>query len=116
MPTTQEAVAKPPVYLVDGSGYIFRAFYAVQALTNSKGFPTNALFGFLRMLLKLLAQAKSEHVVVVFDAGRETFRNKLYTGVQAESGRVPRRSRAADASFPRVLASSRAARTGASRI
>jgi len=77
------------VYLVDGSGYIFRAFYAVPHLTTREGFPTNALFGFSRMLLKLLSSAGSEHVVVAFDAGRKTFRNELYPEYKANREECP---------------------------
>lgn len=77
------------VYLVDGSGYIFRAFYAVAPLSTSKGFPTNALYGFTRMLLRLLKESNSEHVVVVFDAGRETFRTELYKEYKANRSECP---------------------------
>lgn len=87
--TKDVAPGKGPVYVVDGSGYIFRAFYAVQSLTNSKGFPTNALFGFVRMLLKLLKDADSEYVVMVFDAGRQTFRNKLYPAYKQNRDECP---------------------------
>lgn len=77
------------VYLVDGSGFIFRAFFAIAPLNTSSGFPTNALFGFTRMLVKLLGQLGAEHVVVVFDAGRETFRNKLYPEYKANRPECP---------------------------
>jgi DNA polymerase I len=77
------------VYLVDGSGYIFRAFYAIQSLRTKEGFPTNALYGFTRMLLKLLAAADSQHVVVVFDAGRETFRTEIYKDYKANRKDCP---------------------------
>lgn len=87
---TQESPrSRRRVYLVDGSGYIFRAFYAVAPLTTAQGFPTNALFGFVRMLLKLLQQADSQHVVVVFDAGRITFRNELYSQYKANRSEPP---------------------------
>lgn len=76
-------------YLVDGSGYIFRAFYAVAPLSTKEGFPTNALFGFTRMLLKLLAASDSDHVVVVFDAGRKTFRSDLYQEYKANRVELP---------------------------
>ncbi len=76
-------------YLVDGSGYIFRAYYAVAPLTTKDGFPTNALFGFSRMLLKLLQASDSDHVVVVFDAGKRTFRTELYEQYKANRIELP---------------------------
>lgn len=79
----------PNTYLIDGSGYIFRAFYAVQYLSTKDGFPTNALFGFLRMLLKTMNQASSAHVVMVFDAGKKTFRNDLYPEYKANRTECP---------------------------
>jgi DNA polymerase I len=78
-----------PVYIIDGSGYIFRAFYAVPHLSRSDGFPTNALFGFTRMILKLLGEARPERCALVFDAGRETFRNKMYPEYKAQRGQCP---------------------------
>lgn len=80
---------KERVYLVDGSGYIFRAFFAISHLSTKDGFPTNALFGFTKMLTKLLKEADSKNVVVVFDAGRETFRNELYPQYKANRDECP---------------------------
>lgn len=77
------------VYLVDGSGYIFRAFFAVQPLTTKEGFPTNALFGFTRMLMKLLTQSDSEHIVMIFDSGRKNFRHDLYDQYKANRPECP---------------------------
>jgi DNA polymerase-1 len=77
------------LFIVDGSGYIFRAFYGVTHLSTKAGFPTNALFGFSRMLLRLLKDAESHHLVVVFDAGRETFRNELYPEYKANRIECP---------------------------
>ncbi len=76
------------VYLIDGSGYIFRAFHALPPLTRpSDGLPVGAVHGFCTMLWKLLQESKlSEaptHVAVIFDAGRETFRNKIYDKYKA---------------------------------
>ena len=76
------------VYLIDGSGYIFRAFHALPPLTRpSDGLPVGAVHGFCAMLWKLLRESKvSEaptHIAVVFDAGRETFRNKIYPEYKA---------------------------------
>ncbi len=77
------------IYIVDGSGYIFRAFYAVPPLTAPSGLPTNALFGFSRMLLKLLGVAGRDPVIVVFDAGRATFRTDLYPEYKMNRGECP---------------------------
>jgi len=52
----------PLVVLVDGSNYIYRAFYAIPLLTNSKGFPTNAIYGFTNMLLKLLRDLTPDYM------------------------------------------------------
>lgn len=67
------------VYLVDGSSYLHRAYHAIRNLSNSKGFPTNAIFGFTKMLLKLLADKDPERVVVVFDAKGPNFRHAIYS-------------------------------------
>lgn len=77
------------IFLVDGSGYIFRAFYAIQPLSTRDGFPTNALYGFTRMLVKLLQDAQADHLCVVFDAGRETFRTELYADYKANRTECP---------------------------
>ncbi len=80
---------RPITYLVDGSGYIFRAFYAVASLTAPDGLPTNALFGFTRMLIKLIQQANSSRIVVSFDLGRETFRLDMYPEYKANRSECP---------------------------
>lgn len=76
-------------YLIDGSGYIFRAFYAIQRLSTKDGFPTNALYGFLKMILKTMGQANSSKVAIIFDAGRKTFRNDLYPEYKANRDECP---------------------------
>ena len=80
---------KHTAYIIDGSGYIFRAFYGVAPLSTKEGFPTNALYGFLRMLFKTLVTAGSERVAVVFDAGRNTFRNELDPQYKANRTECP---------------------------
>lgn len=77
------------VYIVDGSGYIFRAYYGVSPLTTKDGFPTNALYGFTRMLGRLLQDSSATNVFVVFDAGRKTFRNDLYPEYKANRSECP---------------------------
>jgi DNA polymerase-1 len=76
------------VYLIDGSGFIFRAFHALPPLTRpSDGLPVGAVHGFCTMLWKLLQESKTSeaptHLAVIFDAGRETFRNKIYDKYKA---------------------------------
>ncbi len=71
------------IYLVDGSGFIFRAFHALPPMTRPDGAPINAVYGFTNMLLKLLDTVEADHLVVVFDAGRKTFRNEIYAEYKA---------------------------------
>ena len=71
------------LYLVDGSGYIFRAFYALPQLNNSHGLPTNAVYGFVRMLLKLLKDAHPARLAIVFDSPKKTFRDDLFESYKA---------------------------------
>jgi len=66
------------VYLVDISSFIFRAYYAIPPLTTSKGFPTNACYGVITMLLRLIEQEKPSHLVCVYDAKGPTFREEIY--------------------------------------
>jgi DNA polymerase-1 len=77
------------LYIVDGSSYIFRAFYGVPPLTTRAGFPTNALFGFTKMLTKLLSEAESQSIAVVFDTGAPTFRDELYPEYKANRAECP---------------------------
>jgi len=66
------------VYLIDGSGFIFRAFFALPPMTRADGAPTNAVFGFAQMVLKLIEETDADYVAVIFDAARENFRNEIY--------------------------------------
>ncbi|RLB06612.1 MAG: DNA polymerase I [Deltaproteobacteria bacterium] len=82
----------PPLkklFLIDGSSYIYRAFYAIRGLSSSKGLPTNAIFGFTSMLLKVLRDHKPDGVAVVFDAKGPTFRNRLYHDYKANRPSMP---------------------------
>ncbi|HKP23604.1 MAG TPA: DNA polymerase I [Dongiaceae bacterium] len=83
-------MSKPKhVYLVDGSGYIFRAFHALPPLTRSDGTHVNAVLGFMNMLLKLLDETDADHIGVIFDAGRTSFRNEIYAEYKANRPEVP---------------------------
>jgi DNA polymerase-1 len=77
------------LYLVDGSYYIFRAYYAVRGLTNSHGFPTNALFGFVSMFQKLLQQEQPDYLIVTFDRKEPTFRHEMYPLYKANRDAPP---------------------------
>lgn len=79
----------PRLFLVDGSSYIFRAFFAIPALTNASGKPTNAAFGFTNMMLKLLKRHRPEYVIVALDAGKETFRNKIFAAYKQRRPEPP---------------------------
>ena len=84
-------------YLIDGSGYIFRAYYALPPLTRkSDGLPTGAVSGFCSMLFKLLEDSKSKenkqkpsHFAVIFDSARKTFRNEIYSDYKANRSEAP---------------------------
>ena len=69
--------------LVDGSGYIFRAYHALPPMTRPDGTPVNAVFGFTNMLSQFLLRHAASHIAVVFDAGRNTFRNQIYAEYKA---------------------------------
>ncbi len=91
-----EAVSEPVgqggrlhLVLVDGSGFIFRAFHALPPMTRPDGTPVNAVFGFTNMLAKLLKEHVGTHIAVIFDAGRLTFRNRLYEAYKAHRPPAP---------------------------
>jgi DNA polymerase-1 len=75
--------------LVDGSSFLFRAFHAVPPLTNSKGEPTNAVYGVSNMLRKLIADYQSDYMTVVFDASGKTFRHDLSEQYKANRAAMP---------------------------
>ena len=75
--------------LVDGSGYIFRAYYALPPMNNSKGIPTNAVYGFCNMMLRLIEEHPQDKILLILDAGKNTFRNTLYPEYKANRGEAP---------------------------
>jgi DNA polymerase-1 len=76
-------VDKKEIYLIDGSAYLHRAFHAIKNLSTSAGHPTNATFGFTKMLLKLLKEKQPEFAVMFFDVKGPTFRHKMYNMYKA---------------------------------
>jgi DNA polymerase-1 len=84
-----EANKKPTLFLIDGSNYVYRAFYAIRELSNSKGFPTNAIYGFTTMLLKLLKDWKPEYIAIAFDVKGPTFRHDAFEAYKATRKATP---------------------------
>lgn len=80
---------KPPLILVDGSSYLYRAFHALPPLTTSKGQPTGAIKGVLNMLQKLIKDYQPEYMAVVFDAKGKTFRDELFPDYKAHRPPMP---------------------------
>ena len=77
------------VFIIDGSAFLYRAFHAVRSLSTTSGHPTNASFGFTRMLLKLLQDTRAQYAVVLFDAKGPTFRHNLYDQYKANRPLMP---------------------------
>ncbi|MGF1592346.1 MAG: DNA polymerase I [Kiloniellaceae bacterium] len=77
------------LYLVDGSGYIFRAYFAIPPRNTSDGTPVNATFGFTNMLVKLLRDSDADAIAVIFDASAKTFRNDIYPQYKAHRPEPP---------------------------
>ena len=79
----------PRLVLVDGSGYIFRAFFALPPMTRSDGTPVNAVFGFSSMLFKLMTERPDDDLLVVFDHARASFRTQIYEQYKANRDEPP---------------------------
>ncbi len=77
------------LFLIDGSSYIYRAYYAIRHLTNSKGLATNAIYGFVNMLLKVIRDQKPDHLAVIFDSKAPTFRKEMYPEYKANRAAMP---------------------------
>ncbi len=77
------------IYLIDGTAYIHRAYHAIRNLTNSRGLPTNAVFGFTRMLIKLLEDRNPQYIVILFDTKGPTFRHKMFAEYKANRPPMP---------------------------
>lgn len=79
----------PHLVLVDGSGFIFRAFHALPPMTSPDGVPVNAVYGFTNMLARMLREHVGTHLAVIFDAGRHTFRSDIYPRYKAHRPEPP---------------------------
>src|SRR6516225_9083168 len=83
------SAAPSHVFLVDGSGFIFRAYHALPPLNRSDGTPTSAVLGFSNMLAKLLAETECDHIAVIFDHSGSSFRNQIYDLYKANRSEPP---------------------------
>lgn len=80
---------KKKFFIIDGNAYIYRAFYAIPELSTSTGIPTNAVFGFASLMLKLLREDKPDYIVVAFDTPGPTFRHKEFAEYKADRPPMP---------------------------
>ncbi len=80
---------RPKLFLIDGSSYLYRAFFAIGHLSNSRGLPTNATYGFTQMLLKVLKEHRPDYLAVIFDSKAPTFRSKMYEEYKANRPAMP---------------------------
>ena len=77
------------LFLIDGSSYIYRAYYAIRHLSNSQGMATNAIYGFTNMLLKVIREQQPDHLAVIFDSKGPTFRKEIYSEYKAHRPPMP---------------------------
>lgn len=96
---------KERIIIIDGSSLLYRAFYAIPVLTDSQGNYTNAVYGFLNMLLKLYEELDPQYIAVAFDKDKHTFRNDLYDGYKATRKAAPDELRPQFALIREVLSS-----------
>ncbi len=82
-------MSAPRLVLVDGSGFIFRAFHAIPPMTRPDGTHVNAVFGFCNMIARLMKDHTGTHLAVIFDAGSKTFRNRMYGAYKAHRPEPP---------------------------
>ena len=85
----QSPAKQKHVYLIDGSGYIFRAFFGLPPMSRSDGTPTNAVYGFCNMVFKLVEESDADYVGVLFDRARKTFRSDIYPEYKAHRPPAP---------------------------
>ncbi len=77
------------LYIIDGHSYLYKAYYAIRDLSNSKGMPTNAIYGFVQMLNKLVRECQPKYLAVTFDHPGPTFRNDLFADYKAHRPQIP---------------------------
>ena len=88
-PFSEDTPDRKDIYLIDGSGFIFRAFHALPPLTRADGTPVGAVLGFCNIVLKLLDSHDIDNMAVVFDSARSNFRHDIYDQYKANRGETP---------------------------
>ena len=81
--------ARLRLFLIDGNSYIYRAYFAIRNLSTSKGLPTNAIYGFTTMLLKIIRDHRPDYLAVAFDAKGPTLRHAEYKDYKAQRPEMP---------------------------
>ena len=89
----QPMAEKKKIYLIDGHSYAYRAFHAIRQLTDSSGLALNAVYGFTRMLLKLIKDENPDYIAVAFDTPGKTFRHEMYDQYKANRAEQPEEMR-----------------------
>ncbi len=84
-----EVSEKKTYFIMDGNAYVYRAYYAIEELSTSTGIPTNAVFGFTRLLLSILLDDKPDYLAVAFDTAEPTFRHEEYAEYKADRPEMP---------------------------
>ncbi len=79
----------PRLFLIDGNSLLYRSYYAIKKLSNSSGFPTNAIYGFITTLNKIIEEEKPEYLGIVFDTGQPTLRHQAYREYKAQRRPMP---------------------------
>ncbi len=79
----------PTIYLIDGTAQIYKAFYAIKRLSTSKGFPTNAIYGFISGLMKLIKDESPQYIGMSFDLHAPTFRHEMFEDYKANRPETP---------------------------
>ncbi len=77
------------LYLIDGNSYFYRAYHAIKRISTSRGFPTNAIYGFTNMILKIISEKKPDAIGIVFDSPDPTERHKIYVKYKAQRPETP---------------------------
>ncbi|MGH7273748.1 MAG: PIN domain-containing protein, partial [Nitrospiria bacterium] len=85
----EQAMGHKSLHLIDGYSHLYRAFHALPHLSNSKGLPTNAIYGFTNMLYKLVRERQPDYLAVAFDSDKPTYRHEVYEAYKAHRPPMP---------------------------